>query len=104
MLLFDIICNCVVVCVFGYILFICHMTHSEQQVAKLQRASLYKPMKVEVSHKFSTPKTLVQQYLFIPAKYKDCYLTYVLNEFKGQTIIVFAATCNGNGITTYIHR
>jgi ATP-dependent RNA helicase DDX47/RRP3 len=64
-------------------------------VAKLQRASLYKPVKVEVSHKFSTPKTLVQQYLFIPAKYKDCYLTYVLNEFAGQTIIVFAATCNG---------
>jgi len=27
-------------------------------------------LKVEVSHKFSTPKTLVQQYLFIPAKYK----------------------------------
>jgi hypothetical protein len=25
---------------------------------------------VEVSSKFSTPKTLVQQYLFIPAKYK----------------------------------
>lgn len=36
----------------------------------------------------------MQQYLFIPAKYKDCYLAYVLDEFKGQTIIIFAATCN----------
>jgi superfamily II DNA/RNA helicase len=50
---------------------------------------------VEVSHKFATPKTLVQQYCFVPAKHKDCYLAYVLNEFAGQTILVFAATCNG---------
>lgn len=49
---------------------------------------------VEVAHKFSTPKTLVQQYLFIPAKHKDCYLTYVLNEFAGQSTIVFVSTCN----------
>jgi superfamily II DNA/RNA helicase len=40
------------------------------KVAKLQRASLRDPVKVEVAHKFTTPKTLVQQYLFIPAKYK----------------------------------
>ena len=36
----------------------------------------------------------MQQYLFIPAKYKDCYLAHVLNEFNGQSIIIFAATCN----------
>jgi len=64
------------------------------KVAKLQKASLVNPVKVEVSNKFQTPKTLVQQYLFIPAKYKDCYLAYVLDEFKGQTAIIFAATCN----------
>ena len=63
-------------------------------MAKLQRASLTDPVKVEVSSKFATPRTLVQQYLFIPAKYKDCYLAYVLNEFAGQTAIVFVATCN----------
>lgn len=49
---------------------------------------------VEVAHKFATPKTLVQQYLFIPAKHKDCYLAYVLNEFAGQSTIVFVSTCN----------
>lgn len=39
-------------------------------------------------------QTLVQQYLFIPAKYKDCYLAYLLDEFKGQSVIIFVATCN----------
>ncbi|CAN0499152.1 unnamed protein product, partial [Ectocarpus sp. 12 AP-2014] len=64
------------------------------KVAKLQRASLKNPVRVEVANKFSTPKTLVQQYLFIPAKHKDCYLAYVLNEFAGQSTIVFVSTCN----------
>jgi ATP-dependent RNA helicase DDX47/RRP3 len=27
--------------------------------------------------------TLIQQYVFIPAKFKDCYLTYILNEMAG---------------------
>jgi ATP-dependent RNA helicase DDX47/RRP3 len=63
------------------------------KIAKLQRASLVNPARIEVSDKFSTPKKLVQQYLFIPAMYKDVYLAYVLNEFAGQTVIVFAATC-----------
>lgn len=57
-------------------------------------------MKVEVSHKFATPKSLVQQYCFVPAKHKDCYLAYVLNEFAGQTILVFAATCNSNSMVS----
>ncbi len=90
------------------------------KVAKLQKASLIDPVKVEVSNKFQTPKVLlftsfcpsepnslinfifdffspqqlVQQYLFIPAKYKDCYLAYLLDEFKGQSVIIFVATCN----------
>jgi ATP-dependent RNA helicase DDX47/RRP3 len=64
------------------------------KVAKLQKASLVNPVKVEVSNKFQTPKQLIQQYLFIPAKWKDVYLAYTLDEFKGQTVIVFVATCN----------
>ena len=54
------------------------------KVEKLQRASLVSPVKVEVSDKFQTPDLLIQNYLFIPAKYKDCYLTYIMNEFAGQ--------------------
>ncbi|CAJ1957254.1 unnamed protein product [Cylindrotheca closterium] len=64
------------------------------KVQKLQRACLKDPIKVEVSTKFQTPKHLLQNYLFIPAKYKDCYLTYLINEFAGQSILVFGATCN----------
>eukprot|EP00894_Picocystis_sp_ML_P001773 jgi/Pico_ML_1/52290/g3017.t1 len=63
------------------------------KVAKLQRACLANPVKVEVSTKYSTVKTLRQQYLFVPAKFKDCYLTYALNELAGNTTIIFARTC-----------
>lgn len=64
------------------------------KVQKLQRACLKDPIKVEVSTKFQTPKKLIQSYLFVPAKYKDCYLTYLINEYAGQSILVFGATCN----------
>ena len=64
------------------------------KVAKLQKACLLDPVKIEVSNKFQTPKTLIQQYLFIPAKWKDCYLAYLLDEFNGQSCIIFVATCN----------
>lgn len=37
--------------------------------------------------------TLLQYYLFMPSKYKDCYLTYLLNDMAGQSAIVFVATC-----------
>lgn len=58
------------------------------KVAKLQRACLVSPVKVEVAAKYSTVDTLRQQYLFIPAKYKDCYLAFVLNELSGSTAMV----------------
>ena len=28
------------------------------------------------------------------SQYKDCYLAYILNEYNGNSMIVFAATCN----------
>lgn len=40
------------------------------KVAKLQRACLKNPVKVEVSNKYSTVDTLRQQYMFVPAKFK----------------------------------
>ena len=63
------------------------------KVAKLQRASLRDPVRVEVSSKYGTVSTLVQQYLFIPAKHKETYLAYVLHEFGGQSAMVFTSTC-----------
>eukprot|EP01112_Ceratiomyxa_fruticulosa_P008671 TRINITY_DN2248_c0_g1_i4.p1 TRINITY_DN2248_c0_g1~~TRINITY_DN2248_c0_g1_i4.p1 ORF type:complete len:511 (-),score=129.07 TRINITY_DN2248_c0_g1_i4:39-1571(-) len=64
------------------------------KVAKLERASLQNPVKVEVSEKYSTVDTLTQNYLFIPFKYKECYLVYLLNELSGNSIIVFTQTCS----------
>ncbi|KAF7727151.1 ribosomal RNA processing protein [Apophysomyces ossiformis] len=64
------------------------------KVAKLQRASLNKPVKVEVATKYSTVKTLLQYYLFFPLKHKDCYMVYLLNELAGNSTIIFTRTCN----------
>ncbi len=41
-----------------------------KKVAKLQRASLHNPVKLEVSTKYQTVAKLKQYYLFIPCKYK----------------------------------
>ena len=42
------------------------------KVAKLQRACLADPVKVEVTTKYQTVATLRQQFAFIPAKFKVC--------------------------------
>jgi ATP-dependent RNA helicase DDX47/RRP3 len=64
------------------------------KVAKLQRACLRSPVKVEVASKYSTVDTLRQQYLFVPAKYKDCYLAFLLTELAGCTGMIFTRTCD----------
>ncbi|CAK9223246.1 unnamed protein product [Sphagnum jensenii] len=74
------------------------------KVAKLQRACLKNPVKVEVSSKYSTVDTLKQQYLFIPAKFKDCYLVYLLNELAGSTVMVFTRTCEATRRLAFILR
>jgi len=63
-----------------------------RKVDKLQRASLMNPVRVEITSKYATVDTLVQHYIFIPAKYKDCYLAFLLNEYAGNSVMVFAAT------------
>eukprot|EP00124_Ichthyophonus_hoferi_P000625 Ihof_evm18s24 gene=Ihof_evmTU18s24 len=64
------------------------------KVKKLQRASLNNPIKVEVSKKFQTVAKLQQHYMFIPSKYKDVYLAWLLNENAGNSVIIFVSTCN----------
>ena len=41
-----------------------------KKVAKLQRASLREPVKVEVSTKYQTVEKLKQSYIFLPSKLK----------------------------------
>ena len=64
------------------------------KVAKLQRACLRNPVKVEVSAKYSTVDSLKQNYLFVPAKHKDCYVNYLFNELSSSTMMVFTRTCD----------
>lgn len=65
------------------------------KVESLQRASLSNPLRVSVStSKYQTVSTLLQSYLFIPQKHKDLYLVYLLNEFAGQSTIIFTRTVN----------
>ncbi|KAI5303046.1 ribosomal RNA processing protein [Ascosphaera pollenicola] len=65
------------------------------KIESLQRASLQNPLRVSVStDKYQTVSTLLQYYLFIPHKYKDLYLIHVLNEFAGQSVIIFTRTVN----------
>ncbi len=63
-----------------------------KKVQKLERASLKNPVKCEVSSKYQTVEKLLQYYLFIPHKYKDCYLVYLLNELQGQSNQLFCGT------------
>ncbi|WFD00668.1 RNA helicase [Malassezia yamatoensis] len=62
------------------------------KVAKLQRASLRNPVRIEIGTKYSTVSTLHQYYLFMPFSHKDTYLTFLANEQAGQSIIVFTRT------------
>jgi len=64
-----------------------------KKVAKLQRACLKDPVKVEVSNKFQTVDKLKQYYLFIPLKHKEMYLVHILNELAGNSFIIFSSTC-----------
>ncbi|XP_058874793.1 probable ATP-dependent RNA helicase DDX47 [Acipenser ruthenus] len=65
-----------------------------KKVQKLQRAALRDPVKCAVSTKYSTVEKLQQYYLFIPSKFKDCYLVYILNELAGNSFMIFCSTCN----------
>ena len=64
------------------------------KVEKLQRVSLRDPVRVQVSEKYQTVATLLQNYLFIPAKFKDCYLAFLMTEFSGCSTIIFVSTCH----------
>lgn len=62
------------------------------KVAKLQRASLSDPVKLEISTKYSTVDTLLQHYLLMPFVQKDAYLVYLINELSGHSCIIFVRT------------
>ncbi|XP_078388021.1 putative ATP-dependent RNA helicase DDX47 [Cetorhinus maximus] len=75
-----------------------------KKVQKLQRAALKDPVKCAVSTKYQTVEKLQQYYVFIPAKFKDCYLVSILNELAGNSFIIFCGTCNNTQRTALLLR
>jgi ATP-dependent RNA helicase DDX47/RRP3 len=63
------------------------------KVSKLQRASLRKPVKVEINSKYDTVSTLIQNYMLVPFKFKQTYLTAVLHHLSSYSGIIFVDTC-----------
>ena len=74
------------------------------KVQKLQKASLKNPVKIEINTKYTTVNTLIQNYIFIPEKYKETYLAYILNQHIGKTIIVFVEKVLDSMKITFILR
>ena len=50
---------------------------------------------IKVSEKYQTVAKLDEYYIFIPSKWKDTYLIYILLKEKSQKTIIFAKTCLG---------
>ncbi|CAI9752795.1 unnamed protein product [Fraxinus pennsylvanica] len=75
-----------------------------KKVKKLQRACLKNPVKIEAASKYSTVDTLKQQYCFVPAKYKECHLVFILTEKPESTSMVFTRTCDATGLLAYLLR
>uniref|UniRef100_G1QU25 RNA helicase n=1 Tax=Nomascus leucogenys TaxID=61853 RepID=G1QU25_NOMLE len=73
-------------------------------VQKLQRAALKNPVKCAVSSKYQTVEKLQQYYIFIPSKFKDTYLVYILNELAGNSFMIFCSTCNNTQRTALLLR
>jgi ATP-dependent RNA helicase DDX47/RRP3 len=65
------------------------------KVAKLQRACLRDPVRVEACAKYATVDTLRQQYAFVPAKHKDAHVVAALTDLAGAAAIIFTRTCDG---------
>ncbi|XP_069823444.1 probable ATP-dependent RNA helicase DDX47 isoform X2 [Dendropsophus ebraccatus] len=75
-----------------------------KKVQKLQRAALRDPVKCAVSSKYQTVEKLQQYYVFIPSKFKDSYLVYILNELAGNSFMIFCSTCNNTQRVAYLLR
>ena len=62
------------------------------KVEKLEKISMINPIKIQISKKYKIVISLKQSYVFVPYRFKDCYLTYICNEFINCSIIVFVDT------------
>ncbi|KAF8593309.1 DEAD-domain-containing protein [Ceratobasidium sp. AG-I] len=67
------------------------------KVAKLQRASLRNPVRVEVNGKYLTVSTLLQCYLLTPFVNKNVHLVHLANELAAKSVIVLSMVLRNLG-------
>eukprot|EP00002_Diphylleia_rotans_P039899 TRINITY_DN9376_c0_g1_i4.p1 TRINITY_DN9376_c0_g1~~TRINITY_DN9376_c0_g1_i4.p1 ORF type:complete len:462 (-),score=101.90 TRINITY_DN9376_c0_g1_i4:12-1397(-) len=72
------------------LLFSATMTTS---IERLQEICMENTVRVEVNPRSSTVDTLAEEYIFIPASVKECYLTHILQKYEKASIIIFVSTC-----------
>lgn len=71
----------------------------------LQRASLSNPLRISISaNQYRTVSGLIQSYVFFPHREKDLHLVHLLNDFIGQSAIIFTRTVNEAQRLTYLLR
>eukprot|EP00742_Colponemidia_sp_Colp-10_P002468 GILJ01002630.1.p1 GENE.GILJ01002630.1~~GILJ01002630.1.p1 ORF type:complete len:467 (-),score=80.16 GILJ01002630.1:121-1521(-) len=58
------------------------------------------PVRFDVNPPTSTVDTLNQQFMFMPAKVKECYLLHLLKQFGDISIIIFTSTCRSCQLIT----
>ncbi|PHJ19579.1 dead deah box helicase family protein [Cystoisospora suis] len=63
------------------------------KVSKLQKASLKKPVKLEVNRKYDVASHLQQNFLLVPFKLKHTHLAAALLHLSPSSVIVFTNTC-----------
>ncbi|AFP65285.1 DEAD box protein (nucleomorph) [Chroomonas mesostigmatica CCMP1168] len=62
------------------------------KIEKLQKNFMKAPVKIEIHQKYKAVKTLIQNYIFIPRKFKEIYFVFLCNEFIGSSILAFVDT------------
>ena len=75
------------------------------KVQKLQKASLKNPVKIEINTKYTTVNTLIQNYIFIPEKYKETEkvldtmkITFILRHLGFNAISINGKMTQSNRI------
>ncbi|GAM22654.1 hypothetical protein SAMD00019534_058290, partial [Acytostelium subglobosum LB1] len=66
------------------------MTNNEKKLGIIE---LKNPFTYEDNSKYDTVDTLKQEYIFMPAQAKDCYLVYLLKKHERSSVIVFVNNC-----------
>lgn len=66
-----------------------------KKVSALKEKILNHPLHFEVTSMERVPESLVQNYIYLPQRYKEVYLYEVIRKFGVSKMIIFVSTCIG---------